>query len=320
MFPRKAVEEMADAADAAINRALFNAAQLMSGGSHSELAYVGAVTLEGLHGISDAWKPICRNYKMAMRLLGVYCHASPMVVFDGKSKGTKCELADLLVVTDVREKGRLTRRAALIQAKMARAKDRVSLTGKSSRNQLDLYQHWYPFDFAESAYNMTKVDFRVGAQPGNSGTFGVIDPRFYGEPYWTQHVASPTPRRFSRRTPQLGRFIAEMADGRRPGFGRLATPALKTDWSKTVELLLTETYARAFANKTGKGPPRPPRGTNAIVCFGGTAKDVSKMAFVPSVGGLPPYGRLTGGRSGREGRGISAVHFEVSTDGDVEQE
>jgi hypothetical protein len=241
-----------------------------------------------------------------------------MVLFDGKSKKTKCELADLLVVTDIVKGGKLTRRAALIQAKIARAKDRVSLTGKSSRNQLDLYQHWYRFDFVERAYNMTQINFRVGAEPGNSGTFGVIDPRFYGEPRWTQLAASPTPRDFSRQTPQLGRFIAEMTDGTQPGFGRLATPSLKTDWSITVELLLAETYARAFANKA-HGPPRPPRGTKAIVCFGSTATEIPKSARLLSAGG-PPYGLLISGRSDRDGRGISAVHLEVSTDHDLEQE
>ncbi len=318
MFPRKVVKEMADEADAAINLALFNAAQPMLGGSHSELAYVGAVTLDGLHGISDAWKPICRALGMTMRLLGVYCHAAPQVSFDGKSKGTRCELADLLVVTDIKKRGVLSRRAALIQAKMARAKDRVSLTGDSSRKQLDLYQNWYRFDFVDRAYGMTQVNFRVGAQPGNSGTFGVIDPRFYGEPHWTQLAARPTPQIFSSQTPQLGRFIAEMADGTQPGFGRLATPSLKTDWSKTIELLLTETYARAFANKARVGPPRPPRGATAIACFGSNSTQVPKGAFFLSGGRLPPYGDVMESRSGREGRGLSAVHFEVSSDGDLQ--
>jgi hypothetical protein len=318
MFPRKVIKEMADKADAAINLALFNGAQPMRGGSHSELAYVGAVTLDGLHGISAAWKPICRGLGMTMRLLGVYCHAAPQVLFDGKVRRTKCELADLLVVTDVKKKGVLTRRAALIQAKMARAKDRVSLAGDSSRKQLDLYQNWYRFDFVESAYSMKRVDFLVGADPGSSGTFGVIDPRFYGEPRWSQLAARPTPQRFSSQTPQLGRFIAEMTVGTRPGFGRLATPSLRTDWSKTVELLLTETYARAFTNKARNGPPRPPRGTTAIVCFGNSSMQVAGGASFLSGGRLPPYGDLMESRSGREGRGLSTVHFEVSSAPDLE--
>jgi hypothetical protein len=316
MFPRKVVKEMAEKADAAINLALFNGAQPMRGGSHSELAYVGAVTLDGLHGISAAWEPICRRLGVTMRLLGVYCHAAPQVLFDGKVKRTKCELADLLVVTDVKKKGGLTRRAALIQAKMARAKDRVSLAGDSSRKQLDLYQNWYRFDFVESTYGMKQVDFLVGADPG---TFGVIDSRFYGEPRWSQLPARPTPQLFSSKTPQLGRFIAEMTVGTRPGFGRLATPSLETGWSKAVELLLTETYARAFTNKARRGPPRPPRGTTAIICFGNSSTQLAHGASFLLGGRLPPYGDLMESRSGREGRGLSTVHLEVSSASDLEE-
>lgn len=315
MFPRKIVEKMANVADAAIDRTLLNEAQPMIGGSHSELAYVGAVTLDGIHRVSDAWRPICRNLGMTIRLLGVYCHAAPMVSFNGKSPNTRCELADLLVVTDIVKRGELTRRAALIQAKIASRKDGVSLTGKSSQKQLDLYQHWHRFDFVDSAYGMKQVNFHIGAQVGDSGTFGIIDPRFYGEPHWTQLAAWPTPRNFTSQTPRLGRFIAEMADGTQQSFGRLATPSLKTDWSKTIELLLSETYARAFANKAKVGPPRPPRGVNAIICFGSTSRPVLKGAFFLSGGGRPPYDGLTESRSGREGRGLSTVHLEVSVDG-----
>ena len=106
------------------------------------------------------------------------------VSFKGQSGRTKCELADLLVVTDVRRNGVLVRRAALIQAKMARAKDRVTLTGPSSVKQLDLYQNWYRFDFVDRSYAMTRVNFRFGRDTYQSGTFGVIDPRFRGQPRW----------------------------------------------------------------------------------------------------------------------------------------
>ena len=143
---------------------------------------------------------------------------------------------------------------------MARAKQRVSLTGPSSWKQLDLYQNWYRFDFLDSAYPMSRVNFRVGPRPRWSGTFGAIDPRFDAQPRWTQHPADPTPSIISSHAPRLGRFIAEMADGTQPRFGRLATPSLNTDWSKTVELLLTVTYKRAFGDQATLGPARPPRG------------------------------------------------------------
>jgi hypothetical protein len=319
MFPRQIVRKMAIEADAAIDRALFNEAQPMLGGKHSEVAYVAAVALDGIHGISDGWKRTFRKFGMALKLVGVYCHAAPVVSFDGIIKNTTCELADLLVVTDMVRQNVLTRRAALIQAKIANRKDGVSLTGQSSQKQLDLYQNWYHFDFKDTAYRMKDVNFLTGGEWRNSGTFGVIDPRFYGEPHWTQLPARPTPQSYSSQAPQLGRFIAEMVDGTQRGFGRLATPSLKTDWSKTVELLLTETYARTFANKAKVGPPRPPRGTTAIMCYGNTPTPVPRGAYFLSAGGRPPYDGLIAGRSGREGRGISMLHFEFSTD-DFEQE
>lgn len=182
MFPRRIVCEMAAAADAAINNVLLNGAGERIVRPKKEVAYVAAVTLGGIYDIAEAWNPICSGRGISLRLAGVFCHAAPIVKFGRKPLERKCELADLLVVTDIRKSGALIRRAALIQAKMARAKQRVSLTGPSSYKQLDLYQHWYRFDFLDPAYDMRRVNFRVGPGPFSSGTFGAIDPRFDGQP------------------------------------------------------------------------------------------------------------------------------------------
>jgi hypothetical protein len=317
MFPRTIVTAMADATDAAINDVLLNGAGQMLVRPKKEIAYVAAMTIGGIHEIANAWGPICSGQGITMRLAGVFCHAAPVVTFNGKSGKTDCELADLLVVTDLKRRSQLTRRAALIQAKMARAKQRLSLTGPSSCRQLDLYQNWHRFDFVDSAYGMTGVDFQVGPGSVWSGTFGAIDPRFDGQPRWTQHLPSPTPQIIYRTSPQLGRFMAEMADGTQPGFGRLATPSLKTDWSKTVELLLTVTYARAFGDKAVLGPARPPRGTSAVVCLGSTALAVEREAYQGLLPGTaPPFGAAMFGEAEREPNGLSLVHFEFQTDRD----
>jgi hypothetical protein len=311
MFPRPLVRQMATEADAAIDDALLNGAGPIVR-PKKEVAYVAAVTLGGVYEIAEAWRPICAGRGMSLRLAGVFCHAAPIVRFKGRSGKTVCELGDLLVVTDIRKGGALTRRAALIQAKMARAKQRVSLTGPSSCKQLDLYQNWYRFDFLDPAYSMSRVNFHVGPGPLWSGTFGIIDPRFDSQPRWTQHLAHPTPGIIATHDPRLGRFLAEMADGTQPGFGRLATPSLNTDWSKTVELLLRVTYARAFADKTILGPARPPRGASAVVCFGNRAMPVSKSAFQQLDGVLPPLGLIPGDVE-REPNGLSVVHLELAT-------
>lgn len=196
---------------------------------------------------------------------------------------------------------------------MARAKDRVSLTGPSTNRQLHLYQNWPRFDFIDPAYDMTQANFRVGADPFLSGTFGVIDPRFNGQPRWTQHKARPTPAIIQRNDHQLGRFIAEMAGGTRLGFGRLATPSLKTDWSKTVELLLSVTYARACSDEETFGGTRPPRGANAVVCFGSDAKMIPESLLWPAIGKGPPL-RIIPEEPEREPNGLSVVHIEIGSD------
>jgi len=305
---------MAAAADAAIDNVLLNGTGPIVR-PKKEVAHVAAVTLGGICDIAEAWERICSGRGISLRLAGIFCHAAPQVRFKGQSGKTACELADLLVVTDIRKRGALTRRAALIQAKMARAKQRVSMTGPSSCKQLDLYQNWYRFDFVDPAYPMSRVDFRKSPGSRWSGTFGVIDPRFDAQPRWTQHPARPTPSIIWNHDPRLGRFIAEMADGTQRGFGRLATPSLNTDWSKTVELLLTVTYKRAFGDKAILGPARPPRGASAIVCFGNTAVPISQSSFKLFDGMLPPL-RSIPEDAEREPVGLSVVHLELATDQD----
>jgi hypothetical protein len=152
---------------------------------------------------------------------------APIVQFtDAGGRARKCELADLLLVVDIGSPGSFTRKAVLIQAKMARAATRVSLAGASSRVQLDLYQNWHKFDFIEAAYGMNQVDLKKDGGRSGSGTIGVIDRHLTSQPAWTQHAASPTPSVVVNQ-PHLGEFIAEMACDTRVGFGRLATPLFK---------------------------------------------------------------------------------------------
>lgn len=197
----------------------------------------------------------------------MFCHGRARVKFiDAKGGPQCCELADLLLVVDVGDATSFVRTAALIQAKMARAAERVSLKGDSSKVQLDLYKNWYRFDFEESVYGLSQIDFTMDGAESDSGTIGVIDRHFKTQPIWTQHAATPTPL-VILNAPRLGTFVAEMVGGARPGFGRLATPVLQTDWSKTVEQLLRITYARAFHDKATLGPTGAPRGVHAVACF-----------------------------------------------------
>jgi len=136
---------------------------------------------------------------------------------------------------------------------------------------------------------MTDVDFHQGGDAELSGTFGVIDPRFYGEPHWTQHPARPSPKIISRNDPGLGKFIAEMVDGTQAGYGRVATPSLNTDWSKVVEKLLHITYNRALTNRSTLGSARPPRGVHAFVCYGQNAIPFTNAMAAQPLGCAPPF-------------------------------
>jgi hypothetical protein len=301
---------MAAKANRAIDNVLYVGSQTMISPPRSEVGFVAAVTLGGINDIAKAWRPLCAGHGLTLQLAGVFCHAAPVVTFKDHSGRTgHCELADLLVVVDVTNAGGLIRRAALIQAKMARAAERVSLSAPSSRVQLDLYQNWHKFRFQESAYGISQVDFTKGGGGRDSGTIGVIDRHLKSQPVWTQHAARPTPATILNQ-PHLGKFIAEMVDGSRPGFGRLATPTLQTDWSKTVERLLEVTYQRAFHHKPILGPTRAPRGVHAIACLSFTMM-ANPMAGIwgGSIKG-PPY-EFQIREDGGQPSGISIVHIDI---------
>lgn len=103
-----------------------------------------------------------------------------------------------------------------------------------------------------------------------------------------------------------------MVNGGR-GFGRLSTPLLQTDWSKTVERLLTVTYARAFHHKPSLGPFSAPRGIHVAACLTfATAVDLTDIAG-GQLSGRPPFGDAEiimddGGPSG-----ISVFHVKLTT-------
>jgi hypothetical protein len=152
MLPRNLVTQMASAATAEIENALRLGVGTMLPPPRAEVGFVAAVTLRAIKDIAAAWKPLLAASRFSLKLSGVFCHAAPMVRFTGAGGQLKCcELADLLIVVDHTTGGVLSRRAALIQAKMAKNTGRVSLSGKSSHDQVDLYQNWYPFDFVEKA-------------------------------------------------------------------------------------------------------------------------------------------------------------------------
>jgi hypothetical protein len=303
---------MASAANSGIDNALLVGSDAMLSPPRSEVGFVAAVTLGGIPDIAKAWKPLCAGCGLTLQLTGVFCHAAPMVKFiDGHGKRRHCELADLLLVVDVTSAGAVVRRAALVQAKMARAAERVSLSGKSSRAQLDLYQNWYRFDFDDAAYGMTRVNFMNGGVGTSSGTFGVIDRHLKSPPVWTQHAARPKPSVILYQ-PELGEFIAEMVDGTRVGFGRLATPSPHNDWSKAVKRLLKVTYARAFHHKATLNSAGARRGVRTVACLNFQSMAGLTGEMWGGSNGRPPHDGVVIREDDCEHLGISLMHIQIA--------
>jgi hypothetical protein len=226
----------------------------------------------------------------------------------------RCELADLLIAVDaVSGGGAWVRRAALIQAKMAARAARVVMAGPSTRNQLELYQHWHVFDFEEAAYGLKHVNFRQGSGVAQSGTFGVIDRHLIDPatepPVWTQHPASPTPHDTSGGV-TLGEFLARMVDGLRRS-GRECTPPLRTDWSKTVESLLEITFGRSFRHKPTLGSSAMQRGVRVPASLAlRTAQGPFGQFWVGS-GAPPSFGREELAVDPDRPLGISALYIKL---------
>ena len=308
--PRINFTQMAADADNALGAQLLAGSSIMGTPPRTEVGYVATVVLDGIKAIANAWEPHLRPIGLKLRLQGVFCHGSPQVLF-GTSR---CELADLLVVVDRRIGRHWTRRAALIQAKMARAACRVSLKGRSSTLQLSLYQHWPAFTFVDRTRYGSAAYRLVGSTSGEAGTFGVIDRHLHNPltdpPTWTQHPPSPPPHKVTGE-PELGTFLTGMLAGAAT-CGRTAPERPKDDWTRIVELLLRVTYSETFAHTQTLGDLRPRRGYTAYFLMPHQAMTLFEASAHPQIPpDLPPVDQVP---DPHEPRGISIMHIEVGSE------
>lgn len=254
-------------ADAAIDHALLHGSAWMHKPPSTEVGLVAAVTLDGVKRIASAWTPLFAGTGYSLTMQGVFCHAAPVVEFTGSSGlKTGCELADLLIVTDLDDgSGQMYRRASLVQAKMANCATQVKLTGPSSQKQLYLLQSWPSFEFRDPEYGTDSYSL-LSVGSGDAGSFGVIDRHLRKHrglpPIWTQHASNPTPYKVTTE-PSLGAFIVGMIGGTVARFGRVATPGGADDWSKVVDLLLSVTYRKTFKHTPTLGSYSPSRGVTS---------------------------------------------------------
>jgi hypothetical protein len=249
-------------ARAAIDRALSSGSPTGVSVPRTEPGLVAAVTTYAVPQLAKDWKQILQPTGTNIAISAVFTHQAPKVRFVSprKTKAT-CELADLLLVVDNVRTGR--RQAVLIQAKMAGQRGTVIISRPQDKLQLALFQNWPRFDFQEPIYKLTNVDFHSGGSANDGGQYGVIDRHCFSPPIWSQMLPSTVPGK-TLGAPILADFIVGLIQGR---VGRDATPALATDWSRTVEELMTVTYARPFHHRQSFGPLAFPRGNMTQAFF-----------------------------------------------------
>lgn len=317
-LPPSLLKSLTSSADRVVDDVLLRGSHGMRARPRTEVGFVAAITLGGVRGIASAWAPLLKHHGYSLKIDGVFCHAAPVVAFKGSAGQTvRCELADLLVVTDhLDQKGQSRRSASLIQAKMASKAGRISLKGKSSERQLDLYQNWPIFTFEDATYGSKSYCL---ATPGQSdaGSFGIIDRHFRKSPSmpprWTQHNARPTPVSITSE-PSFGGFLAHMIGSKAAACGRMAVRGGSDDWSDLVDLLLRITYQKAFRHAPTLGAPAAPRGTTAIAFqTSPLAKSLSGRRIAEPTW-RPPFDDFEEVED--EGPGaISVLRVEVSRDG-----
>jgi hypothetical protein len=254
-IPSASRRQMVATARAAIDHGLAIGNPLGARPPRTEPGLVAAVTTYAIPRIARDWRNILKPLRTRIEISAVFTHQAPKVRFTSgiKAQGT-CELADLLIVVDDARTGR--RQAALIQAKMAGQRGWVQISRHQDKLQLELFQKWPRFDFAEPIYNLAGVDFHSGGSAAECGRYGVIDRHLITPPIWSQMRPSQVPGP-TLAQPTLADFLVGLVSNR---VGRDATPLLGSAWSKTVEMLMTVTYGRFFHQRQSLGLVAFPRG------------------------------------------------------------
>lgn len=285
MIPSSLIPSLASAANTAIDSVLRVGAPGQATPT-GEVGFVAAVTLGGVYGIAAAWQPILHPHGYSVKISGVFCHQSPKATFtDNHGNVVSCELADLLVVVEDYTGGSLGRRwAALVQAKMAAPGGGQNLTQPGDLRQLDLLSRWPSFRLPR-AYPAGGRDFSTCKHAGKTidcGRYGLIAKQ--PNPDWHQQPPAAT---MPAGGDQLGTFLANMVEIGQVGFGREST-GLGDDWSRTVDELMTRTYANFFNYASGF-PGRQKRGHSAFAMFAAVPRSLP-FAYLSSVDIAPPSG------------------------------
>ncbi|WP_397458739.1 hypothetical protein AB3464_01335 [Pseudomonas asplenii] len=230
--------------------------------------YVATFVTDTIPYLVDRWAPLLLNKGITLNVSGVFCHGHPRVEFGSPCR--RIELADLLVVHQHANAGRVTARAMLIQAKMSEdSTHSLSL----SDAQLELFSNWPPFKFVTGGLPSDSRDIK---ERGKGSRYALV---FDGQAYpediewadqcpWAASVAKPDLTGDSSLAQVLGDMLLDI-DGRPFNLGNTTD-----DWSRTIRDLLRITGLRTY-KRTSMGRGHIPRLSDGstpagLMCFHGS--------------------------------------------------
>lgn len=194
---------------------------------------VAHLVLEAVPRIGKYWDHALRKRGVRFGAQGVYCHGRPRIAWTTTSV-EKCELADLLIVSEQIRGGRVwSRRAVLLQAK--RGDPGVKLTASPGGPQNYLYTHWPTFEYERSGMlNGRRRSISPKAWNG-CGSYLVVPHAAPRPRRLVPRLASPTASGVLAVRPALSSFLTELIFG---SAGQSAIPPSGGDWPLVVEDLL----------------------------------------------------------------------------------
>lgn len=255
-------ESIYSGANSAIWYSHARAERLAKSGAREE-DYVATLITDGIPRLAERWAPLLRSKGVNLNISGVFCHGHPQVSFG--SPGRKVELADLLIVHQHVQPGRVAARAMLVQAKMS-----TDSTHRLSRSdaQLDLFSRWPPFEFVTGGLASGLRDIK---EHGKGSRYALVhDGQAFPEQIgWADQcpwAASVAKQQLSADR-SFARLLGDMLFNKDGRPFQLGKP--KDDWSRTIQELLKITGQRTYRRANiGRGStPRIATGSGLMLMY-----------------------------------------------------
>ena len=223
-----------------------------TGRNPQEPDHIAALVLEGTPLVQNALD-LLRPAGISSNILGVYCHQSPYVVFDGASN-QRCEIGDLLICHfHFPAAGRPRRNALLLQAKMSHGKP-LTLK-KKELPQFSLYSQWPTFRYDSPPLTGQQREV-LPSSPHTGAQYLTVRSSWQSWRGSTMRIAFPWDPLVSRASLELVFLQLLWGSTGRP-FLPYASPA-REGWSEVVWDLIHSAARKAFRRESS-GIARAPR-------------------------------------------------------------